>query len=78
MLASDLPAHNHAFGGGADNVYVQPPSGTEAAYINAANYGQPGTLVVSYGPVTDDAYGQTTNVPTVTPTLAADFIIWAQ
>jgi len=80
LLESDIPSHHHTIGtdSGATEFYVKPTSGSEAAYINSSNYGQPGTLLVSYGSDTDNAYGQTTDIPTVTPTLAVDFIIWAQ
>ena len=81
IVSSDLPSHSHTIGnnGGVNNFFVQPPTGTEAAFINNANEGQPGTLLVSYGNVTDAAYGpQTTNIPLVQPSLGINFIIWTQ
>ena len=85
IAANELPAHNHNIGNnsGATRFFVQPVTGTQWMPFATTPAGFPSpftgnAFLISYGSATDNAYGFTTATPIVGPSLAINFIIWAQ
>jgi microcystin-dependent protein len=77
MLASDIAAHTHINPGGLEFVVGVAP-GQENS-INSTPGGTSGSYGVTFSNVTGTSVpSQTTPIPTVTPSLAINFIIWAQ
>ena len=76
LLNTDLPDHSHANPG---LEYVIGISGSENNSINDTPGASSGPTGVTFANYTGSAApAQSTNVPTVTPSLGINFIIWAQ